>query len=548
MQRIIRSFYLSSLPFTLPGIVVTKVTATLQQIVVHATSQATQATCPSCQEISNHIHSSYTRCPADLPSSGRRVQFVLRVHRFRCLNPECQRQTFVERLAALPVSARQTSRLGSILEHVSIVLSAEAGARLALQLGIAVSADSLLRRAKRPMPHQKPSLKILGVDDFAFRRGHTYGTILLDLTTHQPVDLLPDREADTLAAWLRSHPGVQIVSRDRGGAYAEGVRKGAPGAIQVADRWHLLKNLGEAVQKLLIRHLLTFRRTQAASVHHSAQQTQKPHPPIKQPINAVPALASIRAAREEERFARYEQTISLRKQGWSYQAIAEHLGMGESTVQLWLKAGQFPKRKAREQSSQLDPFFPYIQLRRSQGCYNMVQLHQELRERGYQGSYAGMRHILLRAFPKEQKWQRIPAVQKEDPLVSLSSREAMWLFLCRPDQLSQREQQLVDHLCQIHQEVAVAYQFVQQFASMVRNRTGGQLDSWLEAVTQSPLKDLHPFVKSIRLDIEAVEAGLILPWSNGPVEGKINKLKLTKRSMYGRSAFPLLRQKVLKAL
>ena len=151
-----RSICLSSLPFTFPGIVVTKVIATSQQVVVHATSQATQAICPTCQEISSHIHSSYTRSPADLPSSGRRVQLVLRVHRFRCRNPECQRQTFVERLAALPVSARQTSRLGSILESLSIVLSGEAGARLALQLGIAVSADSLVTAGEKAIAASEP--------------------------------------------------------------------------------------------------------------------------------------------------------------------------------------------------------------------------------------------------------------------------------------------------------------------------------------------------------------------------------------------------------
>lgn len=374
-----------------------------------------------------------------------------------------------------------------------------------------------------------------------------YGTLLLDLTTHKPVDLLPDREAETLANWLRTHPGVQIVSRDRGGSYAEGVRKGIPGTIQVADRWHLLKNLGEAVQALFTRHLVAFRRTNVSNAQHSGSQTQMPGPPIKLPVKVMPALVPIREAREEERFARYEQVIALRKQGMSYQAIADHLGMGHATVQRWLKEGHFPKRKAREQASQLDPFLPYLQLRQSQGCHNMVQLHCELRERGYQGSYAGMRHILLRVFPKEQKWQRVPAVKNEDPLVSLSPREAMWLFLRRPDQLTQREQQWVEHLCQKHEEVAVAYRFVQQFTLMVRDRKGGQLDTWLETVAQSSLRDLHPFVKGIKSDIEAVEAGLILPWSNGPVEGKITKLKFIKRSMYGRGAFPLLRQKVLKA-
>jgi transposase len=219
--------------------------------------------------------------------------------------------------------------------------------------------------------------------------------------------------------------------------------------------------------------------------------------------------------------------------------------MGSSTVQSWLAAGHFPKRKSRQQSSKLDRFLPYIQQRRAQGCYNMVQLHQELRERGYQGSYEAMRHILLRVFPKEQKWQCIPSGKDEQPHLALSPREAMWLFLRRAESLRATEQHALEQLCQIHEEVALAYQLVQQFAEMLRTRKGGQLDIWLDAVLSTPLSQFHAFARGIRSDIEAVEAGLILPWSNGIVEGHVNRLKLIKRQMYGRANFDLLRLRVL---
>ncbi len=320
------------------------------------------------------------------------------------------------------------------------------------------------------------------------------------LVRHLPIELLPNREAETLADWLRKHPGVLIVSRDRGGTYAEGVRKGAPGAIQIADRFHLLKNLGDAVADLLTRHLLAARRKPPTSVSPEGNQQKKAGLPVKQPLKVTPESPAAQEAREEERLARYEQVIALRDQSLSHQSIADHLGIGHATVQRWLEEGHFPQRKAREQSSQLDPFLPYIQQRRAQGCYNMVQLHRELQERGYQGSYAGMRHILLRVFPKEQKWQRTPASKEEHTGLPPSTREATRLFLRPPEQLTQKERGRLEQVCQIHEEVALAYQLVQQFALMLRTRQGGQLDAWLEKVAQSPLQDLHSIARGIKSD------------------------------------------------
>ena len=509
-------------------------------------TSADHASCPVCQTPTAHVHSHYTRHVADLPWLGWVVKLELHTRRFFCLNLGCSRQIFTERLPSVVAPyARRTTRLADVFTLIAFALGGEAGKRLLAGMGFEASPDTLLRLIQAAPEKEHPTPQILGVDDWSWKRGHTYGTVLIDLERHLPIELLPDREAETLANWLRSHPGVLIVSRDRGGTYAEGVRKGAPGAIQIADRFHLVKNLGDAVADLLTRHLLAARRKPATNVSPEANHQKKLGPPIKQPLKVTPSFTAAREAREEERLARYEQAMALRDQGLSHQAIADHLGIGHATVQRWLKEGHFPGRKAREQSSQLDPFLPYIQQRRTQGCYNMVQLHRELQERGYQGSYAGMRHILLRVFPKEQKWQRTPDKKEENTVLPPSTREATRLFLRQPDHLTQKEQERLEQVCQIHEEVTLAYQLVQQFVLMLRTRQGGQLDAWLERVTQSPLQDLHSFAKGIRLDIEAVEAGLILPWSNGQTEGQITRLKLLKRQGYGRANFQTLRKRVL---
>jgi transposase len=242
-----------------------------------------------------------------------------------------------------------------------------------------------------------------------------------------------------------------------------------------------------------------------------------------------------------ERLARYEQAVALRKQGLSYQAIAERVGVGHSTVQRWIEAGIFPERKRREQVSQLDPYLPFIRERWAQGCHNVARLSRELMTKGYKGSYERVRNLVISLRQGDCR-----ASLHSDP--PLSSRKAAWLFLRRPENLTTEEQQTLARLRSLDSEGDLAYDLAQQFTRMVRNRTGKeQLDGWLKKVANSPLTALHPFVAGISQDKAAVQAGLTLPWSQGQTEGQMARLKLIKRQGYGRARFDLLRRRVLQA-
>jgi transposase len=527
---------------------------TTTQLTLRVTSTQALVHCPVCRFPTRRVHSRDGRALAALPWGPWHVVLHLQVRKFFCANGRCPRRIFTERLAPLVAPwARRTQRLATWLAQVGVALGGAAGSRLGQQLGVTVSRQTLLRTVRRlPLP-SLATPKSLGVDAFALRKGQTYGTVLVDLEGHRPVALLPDREAETFAAWLRAHPGIEVIARDRSKAYASGIRQGAPAATPVADRFHLLQNLAEALEQVF---------SQQSAALKAVNETMR-HPVVSPPDGAVvtpvpgpltPTLVQAKATRRRaQRVARYEQVWILRRQGYSGEAIARQLGMGRSTVFRYLHAPTFPERKGRSDRgrSLLTPYKTYLLRRWNDGCHDALQLFGEIKNHGYPGSYVTVARYAQRLreaqglAPRQRRCDQPLPVVAESVHPPLTVRQAAWLVLRRPDRRGPHGEPVLVQLHAQHAEVAEAIELAQDFAQLVRQRAPARLDAWLTRAMKSPLGAFQRFATRLREDYDAVKAGVMLPWSNGPVEGQINRLKRLKRQMFGRATLDLLQQRFL---
>jgi transposase len=507
------------------------------------------ASCPNCRTESHRIHSHYWRCLGDVPCFGRPVVLFVQIRRFRCLNDACPRRTFGERLpdVARP-RARQTDRLRFLHQAIALALGAHPGARLASRTGMPVGATTLLRRLREVAPEPAPEPRVLGVDDWAWRKGSHYGTILCDLERGRRIDLLPDRTAETLAAWLKDHPSVDVIVRDRAGAYADGARQGAPQATQVADRWHLLRNGSDALRGILDhhhRHLDEAAQIAASVTIEPAANDNAPDANSCQEAEPPVTKAEQRSLdAQQRRDARFAAVARLREQGMTIRGIARALVLGRKTVRRWLRAGHAPTwRHADRGRSSLDPFHEYLETRWAAGYRNGTGLWREIRERGFAGQAGVVRQWAARRRRDEPPADRATPVQPPKARPP-TARKAARLLMREPDQLGEGERRFVTALLDLSPPIAKAVDAAKAFSTMIKNGLADQLDDWIRAAEDSGFKG---FAQSLRQDRDAVHAALTLPWSTGPVEGQINRLKVIKRTMYGRASFDLLRRRVLAA-
>ena len=525
------------------------------------------ASCPTCAHPARRLHSRYRRTLADLPWATLPVRLSLQVRRFFCDTSSCPRQTFTERVptVARPY-AHTTTRASQAQCDTGLVLGGAAGARQLARQGLPGSRQTVLRRVRAYQPAPGPAPQVIGIDDWAKRKGRTYGTIVVDLERGCPVELLDDRLADTVATWLRAHPEVTVVARDRADAYASGVTQGAPDAVQVADRWHLLKNLREAVEvELCQRPSLPWSPPlpEAECLPPPVPGPAVPLAPVLETPGAADALPPAetppesradvaRMARRTQRLAQYERARALRDAGYTWAVVAQQAGVAQRTLRYWFAREGFPERKRRTgDRSSLAPYRAYLRQRWEAGEHSATQLWHELRAQGFRGGYRSVARVLALWRQRKIGRKRGPKALGAAPTPlappALTARQMASSLLRRPDKRTEAAQTQLLQVQQADPLLATLATHTEAFARMVRERAAERLEAWFEGVLASPWRELKRFAQGLRQDAAAVKAALTSRYSNGPTEGHVNRLKLFKRQMYGRAQLDLLRQRVLYA-
>ncbi|WP_412079450.1 ISL3 family transposase (plasmid) [Streptomyces xanthophaeus] len=505
---------------------------TAEALVVVAVACGPPPRCPGCRAWARRVHSCYERGLTERPLSGRKLLVRLRVRRFFCDRASCRRRTFVEQVNGLSERYRRSSLgLKAWLRQVAIELGGRAGERLCRSLQLAAGRTRLLELLEPPSaPERSP--RILGVDEFAFRKGRTYGTLLVDVEAGQVVDVLPDRTSETFAVWLRDHPGAEIICRDRASAYSRAIKEAAPGALEVADRWHLLQNLAAAVEKTCHQHRACLRKR----VDEVTSRIPEAPPLMQLPLHELPRTPILDRTRH-----RHADVQKLVAAGWTISAIARRLHLDRKTVRRFRDTDLdqlLASANERQPAGVLEPFKPYLNTRftESLGQVSGSRLFLEIYERGYRGSRQVVRKHLaaLRAGYAEPIRADIPSPRK------ITS----WIMRPQDTLPPELERRLLDVRIACP-DIARACDLARAFAELLRHRRGFLLTEWIRQAEQDAPKPVSGFAGFLRQDLDAVTAGLTLHWSSGVVEGHVNRVKTLKRAMYGRASFALLRTRIL---
>ena len=504
------------------GLAVESVSDSVDSIILVVRSEAGMAKCPLCGARSRRIHSRYDRQVADLPCAGRQIRLRVNVRRFVCEVSHCRRRIFAERFdeATLLVRSRRTRRLDHIVHHLGIALGGRPAANFAKRLMLPVSNDTVLRVVRAQTRPRPEPLNVVGIDDWAYRRNYSYGTIVCDLERRRIVTLLPDREVATVQAWLADHPNIKVLSRDRGGGYGEATSRALPCTIQVADRWHLVENASAAFLSAVRKSMRPIRAAIGATT-----------------IN--PELLTSAERLQYEGYLRREQTnaaiLALAKDGVAIKQIVRKTGYSRGLVRQVLRGNTGDVFRVRQSS--LDAYLPELHAQWASGCHNGSELWRRLKSDGFRGSIRVVNEWAMRRRRAEkasdQQLQKVP-----------SARTIARLMTTARDYMSKADTVTIAAIETGVPNLVDARTLTGRFQTMIRARAEDDLRPWIAAASQSLIAS---FAAGISKDISAVRAALTQPWSNGQTEGQITKLKLVKRQMYGRAKIDLLQARLIGA-
>ena len=488
------------------------------RLVIAIRSTAVLCRCPTCGGASKRVHSNYRRQLADLPAVGIRIALILRARRFYCDVQSCARRIFTERFETVEPRARRTRRLDDVVHCLAIALGGRPAASLSRRLNVDVSNDTLLRMVRRRGPRPFPAPAIIGIDDWAWRRNHRYGTLICDLERHQTIALLPDREPATAQAWLALQSQICVVARDRGGGYAVAAQRALPHAIQVADRWHLMENASSAFLDAVRKSMRQIRVAMGAKM-------------------IDPALLTFAEKLQYEGYLRREETnaaiLSLSEQGIAIKEVVRRTGYSRGLIRKILRGQRSDVFRVRKSS--LEPYLPWLDEQWDAGSRNGAALWRALKERGFRGCLGVV-----------SEWSaRRKRAEKADPAAlarAPSARTLARLLTIGRERLSKAETLTV---AAVESSVAVlveARDTIQEFQGIIRRKALDELDAWIGKARNSLVAS---FANGVSKDKAAVAAAIALSWSNGQTEGQICKLKLVKRQMYGRGNLDLLQARVI---
>lgn len=515
-----------------------------ETLIIEASSSQPESVCPACGCSSSRGHSKYIRTFRDLPASGYGVKVLLQSRKYFCDNADCARKIFTERFnQEIRPHHRRFNRCKDLLSNFALELGGNKGAAISRLAGLPVSSSTILRIIKRQdLQIAKVTSGIIGIDDWAFKKGNTYGTIIVDLQQNKVVDLLADREAETISLWLKEHQEVEIISRDRGGPYSKGAREGAPQAIQVADRFHLLMNLGDAAKKMfqsMGKELKTLFNVYHAGDNVSeeisvpqeiALETEDTESTSAEPLNTNIELQ-----------LKFSQVKELHSQGHTIWAISRSLHMPRVTIRKYIRMDVLPK-KSSSRSTNFDAFEQFL-LHESNRGKLLTQLYAEICSEGFSGGYTQFCHNINELLKNNKL---IPASCKIDPVASRtwSPQRLSMMIQMEIKDLNMDDKSFLQLLYSRSPMIKETADLINRFKNLFQTKEEGSLKKWLEDVAKSS-SGIKRFAKGIQSDFEAINNAVITQYSNGQVEGQVNRLKNIKRRMYGRAGFELLRKMVI---